>query len=126
MSQRILVIEDNEDLAQLLEINLKDLFYEVDLAFDGVAGLKKAETHTYHLVILDLILPDMNGSEVFDQLKDIDPKVKVLLSSGYSVEGDSSELLDRGCSDFIHECNGQDTQERVRGRQREAWHRRSS
>jgi len=53
------------------------------------------------LVILDMIMPDMGGSETFDQLKEINPDVKVLLSSGYSVDGQATEILERGCSGFI-------------------------
>ena len=88
MSQRILVIEDNEDLAHLLEINLKDLFYEVDLAFDGVAGLKKAETDTYNLVILDLMLPGMDGLEICRRLRSRTAYVPILMLTSKSSELD--------------------------------------
>ena len=53
------------------------------------------------LIILDLVMPDMNGSEVYDRLKDINPKVRVLLCSGYSIEGRAKDIIDRGCEDFI-------------------------
>ena len=53
------------------------------------------------LVILDMIMPDMGGGETFDRLKEIDPDIKVLLSSGYSINGEATEILDRGCSGFI-------------------------
>jgi len=48
-----------------------------------------------------MILPDMNGGEVYDRLKEIDPHAKVLLASGYSIDGQASEILDRGCDGFI-------------------------
>jgi len=54
-----------------------------------------------HMVILDLIMPDMGGGAVYDRLKEINPDVKVLLSSGYSIGGAAQEILDRGCNDFI-------------------------
>ena len=53
------------------------------------------------MVILDLIMPGMGGGEVYDILKEIDPKVKVLLSSGYSRDGQATEILSRGCDGFI-------------------------
>ncbi|MBN1102857.1 MAG: response regulator transcription factor [Deltaproteobacteria bacterium] len=53
------------------------------------------------LVILDLIIPDMAGGETYDHLKRINPGVKVLLSSGYSINGRAREMLDRGCDGFI-------------------------
>ena len=52
-------------------------------------------------MILDLVMPDMGGGGTYDRMKDIDPKVKVLLSSGYSTNGRATEILDRGCNDFI-------------------------
>ena len=53
------------------------------------------------LVILDMIMPEMGGGEVFDQLKRINPRVKVLLASGYSMQGQAREIMNRGCTDFI-------------------------
>jgi len=53
------------------------------------------------MVILDMIMPDMGGGETYDNLKEINPKIKVLLASGYSIDGQASEILDRGCNGFI-------------------------
>ncbi|MGD9234290.1 MAG: response regulator, partial [Desulfobacterales bacterium] len=53
------------------------------------------------MIILDMIMPDIGGSEVYDTIKAIDPEVKVLLSSGYSVDGQATEILKRGCNGFI-------------------------
>jgi DNA-binding response OmpR family regulator len=62
--RRILVIEDNKDLAHLLEIHLRDLSFEVDLELDGHSGLSKAESNRYDLIILDLMLPGIDGLEI--------------------------------------------------------------
>jgi two-component system cell cycle sensor histidine kinase/response regulator CckA len=48
-----------------------------------------------------MIMPDMGGSETFDQLKAMDPNVRVLLSSGYSLNGQASQIMRRGCNGFI-------------------------
>ena len=53
------------------------------------------------LVILDMIMPEMGGGETFDRIRKIAPHMKVLLSSGYSINGQASEILDRGCNGFI-------------------------
>ena len=53
------------------------------------------------MVILDLIMPGMGGGEVYDRLKEVDSNVKVLLSSGYSIDGQAAEILNRGCDGFI-------------------------
>ena len=53
------------------------------------------------MVILDMIMPEISGGETFDKIKEINPDVKVLLSSGYTIEGQASEIMSRGCSGFI-------------------------
>jgi DNA-binding NtrC family response regulator len=58
------------------------------------------------MVILDMTMPDMGGSEAYDRLKVIKADVKVLLSSGYSVDGQAQEILDRGCNGFIQKPFG--------------------
>jgi CheY-like chemotaxis protein len=53
------------------------------------------------MVILDMIMPGMGGGETYDRLKKINPEIRVLLSSGYSINGQASEIIDRGCNGFI-------------------------
>ncbi len=53
------------------------------------------------LVILNMIMPDISGGNAYDTLKEINPNVKVLLSSGYSIDGEATEILERGCDGFI-------------------------
>ncbi len=101
MSPKILVVEDNEDLAHLLEINLKDLFYEVDLAFDGIDGLKMAETGTYDLVILDLMLPGMDGLEICRRLRSRPSYVPILMLTSKSSELDRVLGLEIGADDYV-------------------------
>ncbi|MBW2001802.1 MAG: response regulator, partial [Deltaproteobacteria bacterium] len=53
------------------------------------------------LVILDMIMPGMGGGETYDRMKEIHPTIKVLLSSGYSINGQAKEILKRGCDGFL-------------------------
>ena len=53
------------------------------------------------LVILNMIMPDLGGGETYDNLNEINPDIKVLLSSGYSINGQANEILNRGCNGFI-------------------------
>ncbi len=101
MPPKILVIEDNEDLANLLEINLKDLFYEVDLACDGNDGLKMAETGTYDLIILDLMLPGMDGLEICRRLRGRPSYVPILMLTSKSSEIDRVLGLEIGADDYV-------------------------
>ena len=67
------------------------------------------------LVILDMIMPGVGGGEIYDRMKEINSKVKVLLSSGYSINSQAKEILDRGCDAFIQKpYNLQDLSLRVK------------
>ena len=64
-------------------------------------GVYKANKDKIDVVILDMIMPDISGGETYDLLKAINPQIKVLLSSGYSRDGQAQEILERGCNGFI-------------------------
>ena len=99
----ILLIDDEEMIIDIGEELLVELGYKVLAARSGPEALdvyaKKYES--IDLVIMDMIMPGMGGGEAFDRLKKINPKVKVLLSSGYSINGQASRILKRGCDGFI-------------------------
>ena len=101
MPQRILVIEDNRDLAQLLDLHLRDLFYRVELAHDGKAGLTKATTETYDLVILDLMLPGLDGLEICRRLRRAESYVPILMLTSKSSEPDRVLGLEIGADDYV-------------------------
>ncbi len=67
-SRTILVVEDKHDIAQLVQLHLHDTGYEVDVAQDGSAGLQQALAKSYDLIILDLMLPGIDGLEVCRKL----------------------------------------------------------
>ena len=101
MSRKILVVEDNKDLAHLLEIHLTDLFYEVDLAFDGVDGLARAEAHAYDLIILDIMLPGMDGLELCRRLRSKPSYTPILMLTSKSSELDRVLGLELGADDYV-------------------------
>jgi len=102
-TETILLVDDESLILDVASDMLKTMGYTVITAQDGPSALetyaqKQAEID---LVILDMVMPDMGGGEVFDELKKINPQVKVLLSSGYSLNGQASRIIDRGCDGFI-------------------------
>jgi PAS domain S-box-containing protein len=99
----ILLVDDEEMVLEVGERFLKVMGYQVLTARDGREAIEVYKKHrdTIDLVLLDIIMPNMKGGEVFDRLKEINPEVKVLLSSGYSIDGEASKILERGCSGFI-------------------------
>ena len=82
---------------------LVHLGYKVLKAKGGreTAEIYDANKDKIDLVILDMIMPDMGGGQTFDRIKEINPNVKVLLSSGYSIDGQARQILQRGCDGFI-------------------------
>jgi two-component system cell cycle sensor histidine kinase/response regulator CckA len=82
---------------------LEKLGYRVLTADTGQRAIDLFNRHRgqIKLVILDMIMPELSGSDTFDRLKEIDPSITVLLSSGYSIDGQARQILDRGCNGFI-------------------------
>jgi two-component system, cell cycle sensor histidine kinase and response regulator CckA len=101
--ETILFVDDEEAISQLGRLLLQKLGYNVFSAESGDEAIKiyEKEHEKISLVILDMIMPGMNGGETFDKLKEINPLVKVLLSSGYSINGQAKKILDRGCRGFL-------------------------
>jgi len=101
--ETILLVDDEAMITDIGGKMLKRLGYRVVLADSGRKASKLFEKlhERIDLVILDMIMPDMGGSETFDRLKAISPGIKVLLSSGYSIDGQASQILKRGCKGFI-------------------------
>ncbi len=99
----ILLIDDEETIIKVGEELLRELGYEVLAARSGQEAIELYQKNAdkIDLVIMDMIMPGMGGGETFDRLKRINRDIKVLLSSGYSINGQASKILERGCDGFI-------------------------
>lgn len=102
-SGTILLVDDESLVIDVGIPLLENLGYTVLSANSGREALEiyKSRHDAINLVILDMIMPDMDGTETFDQLKAFDADVNVLLSSGYSLDEKASQILERGCRGFI-------------------------
>jgi len=102
-SGAILLIDDEGIILDVGKDMLELLGYQVYISQKGAEAISIFEKHkgNIDLILLDMIMPGMGGGEVYDRLKRIDPEVKVLLSSGYSIDGEATEILNRGCQGFI-------------------------
>ncbi len=100
---RILVVDDEESVRKSVESTLSLLGYDVVAAHDGMAAVEFYKDHVgeVDLVVLDLVMPIMDGRECFKRLKELDPGVKALLATGRAPDGDARELLDKGVLGFI-------------------------
>ena len=99
----ILLIDDEKMILEVGCELLEELGYTVLCALSGPEALDifQKNSDKIDLVIMDMIMPGMGGGETFDRLRKINPEVKVLLSSGYSVNGQATKILRRGCDGFI-------------------------
>jgi CheY-like chemotaxis protein len=96
-------VDDEDLITQVGKEMLKKLGYTVFTAENGHEAIQiyQKNKDKIDMVILDMIMPGMNGGEVFEKLKEINPKVRVLLSSGYNINGQAVHILEKGCMGFI-------------------------
>lgn len=101
--ETILIVDDEETIITITKQMLQSLGYRVMTAGSGSEAVDIYKTHgnDIDLVILDMIMPKMSGGEVFDHLKSINPQIRTILSSGYSIDGQAKAILDRGCLTFL-------------------------
>jgi len=119
MSKKILIIEDDKILSELLARKLKDAGFEVAVAFDGVEGLDSLRTNKPDLILLDIMMPQKNGMEVMEEMNK-DPEtslakipVVIISNSGQPVE--IEKVLELGAKDYLikAEFNPQEVIEKV-------------
>ena len=103
MEKRILIIEDDKDITDLVDIHLSDLGYMLDKAYDGESGLSKSLSGKYDLVILDLMLPKLEGLEVCKRIKN-NPQtaeIPIIMVTALSEIGDIERAINSGTDDFL-------------------------
>jgi signal transduction histidine kinase/CheY-like chemotaxis protein len=99
----VLVVDDEERLLKVYARLLRRIGYDVLTASSGKQAVELVRQHgdTISLVILDMIMPQMSGRQTYEALRAIAPNIKVLLASGYSIDGQAQDILERGCNGFI-------------------------
>ncbi|GEM_PF-2556950 len=102
-SETVLLVDAEEGVRQVGKLMIKALGYDLLLAANGEDAIELYRRHRERvaLVILDMTMPEMSGSETFKRLKEVDPDVKVLLSSGYDLNAKAEDLLQSGYAGFI-------------------------
>jgi two-component system, cell cycle sensor histidine kinase and response regulator CckA len=102
-SENVLLVDDEQIILDVGTAMLEKLGYRVMCALGGRQAVNIASTQAagYDLVILDMIMPDLNGEKVFDILRKMRPTLPILLSSGYSLNGQAAKIMKKGCNGFI-------------------------
>ena len=102
-TETVLLVDDEEIVIGVGRQMLARLGYSVLTAKNGLEAVDiyRENQNTIGLVILDIIMPGLEASETCDKLRALNPAIKVLLSSGYSLDQETKAIMDRGCSGFI-------------------------
>lgn len=100
-NKKILIVEDDPEIAELVEINLNDAGYRTERARDGIDGLNKALNNDYLLVILDLMLPRLDGFEVCKRIREEKKTLPILMLTSKSEEFDKVLGLELGADDYL-------------------------
>ena len=101
--ERVLLVDDEEEVLRASQECLERMGYGVLTAKDGKEAVQLYRKHQecIDIVVLDMVMPTTGGGEAYDSMKEINKDVKVLLASGYSIDGEAGEILERGCNGFI-------------------------
>lgn len=102
-SGTILIVDDEEIVLEATAMLLREVGYSVIEAKTGHEAVEQLREKSSEIdaVILDMVMPNMGGGETFNKIRGIEPGIKVLLSSGYGIDGNAREILNRGCDGFI-------------------------
>lgn len=101
MSKRILIVDDDTEIRELLEFDIAQSGYFVDTAKDGAEGLNKALNNSYDLILLDVMMPKMNGFDVCKNLRKASLKTPVLLLTAKGTIDDKTTGFDCGADDYL-------------------------
>lgn len=101
MTKRALIVEDDADIARLVQINLLDINCQATIAVDGLEGLQAAVENPFDVILLDLTLPGLHGMEVCRRIREHRITTPILILTGKTEEIDKVLALDLGADDFI-------------------------
>ena len=97
----VLLIEDDPRMVELVSMHLEDAGFSVDSEATGPAGLSRALEHEYELIVLDVMLPEMDGLEICKKIRAHDPRIPILILTARSEELDKVLGLELGADDYI-------------------------
>ncbi|HEY4490831.1 MAG TPA: response regulator transcription factor, partial [Acidobacteriota bacterium] len=98
---RILLVEDEKPLANFVKKGLEEEYYNVDLALDGSQGLALFQAHPYDLIIVDIMLPKMDGLTLCQKMRSLNNQIPILILTARSAVEDKVKGLDTGADDYL-------------------------
>lgn len=101
MKQKILIVDDEVSIVTLLTFNIEQAGFEADVAYDGAAAIKKAMVNEYDLIVLDVMLPEMDGMQVCKYLREHEIDTPILMLTAKDEEFDKIHGLELGADDYL-------------------------
>ncbi|KGX83384.1 response regulator transcription factor [Pontibacillus marinus] len=101
MSQKILIVDDEESIVTLLKYNIEQAGFDTEVAYTGQEALNQANEHTFDLIVLDVMLPEMDGMEVCKQLRQKQIQTPILMLTAKDDEFDKVLGLELGADDYL-------------------------
>lgn len=98
---KILVVDDEKSIVTLLTVNINKAGFDTDVAYDGVEAIKMVEKHSYDLIVLDIMLPKMDGMEVCTYLRKNQIETPILMLTARSDESEKIKGLELGADDYL-------------------------
>ncbi|RJS76309.1 response regulator [Candidatus Bathyarchaeota archaeon] len=98
---RILVVDDDENIRSVLSTVLEEKGYEVDTARNGREAIEKSKHHFYNLVLIDIRLPDMEGTLLLEELKETVPEMVKIILTGYPSLSNAIEAVNKGADRYL-------------------------
>jgi len=98
---KILIVEDEQRLAEVLKMQLEDSGYDVDTAFDGYLGKQMVEENAYNLIILDINLPLINGYDLCKEIRRTNNKIPIIMLTALSTPDNKVSGFDAGADDYV-------------------------
>ena len=98
---RILVIDDDENITKVVAAILRDKGYSVDIAGSGNEAIKKTQKNHYDLMLIDIRLPDMEGTELLTKIRDTTPKIRKIIVTGYPTLNNAITAVNKGADAYV-------------------------
>ena len=98
---RILVIDDDENITKVVAAILRDKGYSVDMASSGNEAIKKTQKNHYDLMLIDIRLPDIEGTELLTKIRDTTPKIRKIIVTGYPTLNNAVTAVNKGADAYV-------------------------
>jgi DNA-binding NtrC family response regulator len=98
---RILIIDDDENIRKVVAVLLQDQGYKVDIAESGSEAIEKTGKSHFDLMLIDIKLPDMEGTELLEKMQDMSPRIRKIMVTGYPTLQNAIASINRGANAYI-------------------------